>query len=45
MMNTDTATTNKMIFSANLKKYMQLNHKSRMDVSAALDVSYNTFTD
>ena len=36
---------NKYIFSKNLKKYMELNNKSRRDVCEAIGVSYYTFTD
>nr|DAG62900.1 MAG TPA: Repressor protein CI [Caudoviricetes sp.] len=36
---------NKNVFAKNLKKYMELNDKSRKDVSSALDVSYYTVTD
>ena len=36
---------NKNIFAANLQRYMDLNNKSRRDVSEALGVSYYTFTD
>ena len=36
---------NKNIFATNLKRYMQLNGKSRRDVCEALGFSYYTFTD
>lgn len=36
---------NKKTFSNNLKYYMNLHGKSRMDVSKDIGVSYNTFTD
>lgn len=36
---------NKNIFASNLKKYMNLNGKSRREVSDALGVSYYTFSD
>jgi repressor LexA len=36
---------NKNIFAANLKRYMEINGKSRRDVSEAIGVSYYTFTD
>ena len=36
---------NKNIFSKNLKMYMDMNQKSRKDVSEALGVSYYTLTD
>lgn len=36
---------NKNIFAANLKRYMEINKKSRKEVSDALGVSYYTFTD
>lgn len=36
---------NKNIFSSNLKKYMELNGKSRNDISNALGISYFTITD
>ena len=36
---------NKNIFARNLKRYMELNGKSRRDVSEAIGVSYYTFTD
>ena len=36
---------NKNIFASNLKRYMELNEKSRKEVSEALGVSYYTFTD
>lgn len=36
---------NKNIFAENLKKYMELNKKSRKEVSEALGVSYYTFSD
>lgn len=36
---------NKNIFSSNLKKYMELNNKSRNDISNALGISYYTITD
>jgi repressor LexA len=35
----------KTVFSANLKKYMALNHKSRKEVCEALGYSYFTFSD
>lgn len=36
---------NKNIFAANLKRYMEINGKTRRDVSEAIGVSYYTFTD
>ena len=36
---------NKNIFAKNLKKYMELNGKSRREVSETLGVSYYTFSD
>lgn len=36
---------NKNIFAENLKRYMEINKKSRRDVSEALGVSYYTLTD
>ncbi len=36
---------NKDIFAKNLKKYMELNNKSRRDVAEAIGVSYFTFSD
>ena len=36
---------NKNIFAENLKYYMEINGKSRKDVSEAIGVSYYTFTD
>lgn len=36
---------NKNIFAANLQMYMDINNKSRKEVSEALGVSYYTFTD
>jgi repressor LexA len=36
---------NKNIFASNLKRYMEMNGKSRRDVSEALGVSYYTLTD
>lgn len=36
---------NKNIFATNLQRYMNLNNKSRRDVSEALGVSYYTLTD
>lgn len=36
---------NKNIFALNLKRYMDLNGKSRKDVSEALGISYYTVTD
>ena len=36
---------NKNIFASNLKRYMEMNNKSRRDVSDAIGVSYYTFTD
>ena len=36
---------NKNIFASNLKKYMNLNGKSRRDVCEALGFSYYTFSD
>lgn len=36
---------NKKTFSNNLKYYMSLHGKSRIDVSKDIGVSYNTFTD
>lgn len=41
----NTKEENKSIFAKNLKKYMDLNDKSRRDVSEALGVSYFTFCD
>ncbi len=35
---------NKNIFSENLKKYMDLNNKTRIDVAEALGISYFTVT-
>lgn len=36
---------NKNIFASNLKRYMEINKKTRREVSEALGVSYYTFTD
>lgn len=36
---------NKNIFASNLKRYMDINRKSRREVSEALGVSYYTFSD
>ena len=36
---------NKNIFASNLKRYMNLNNKSRKDVCEALGFSYFTFSD
>ena len=36
---------NKNIFASNLKRYMEINGKTRKDVSEAIGVSYYTFTD
>ncbi|MBQ8393810.1 MAG: helix-turn-helix transcriptional regulator [Clostridia bacterium] len=36
---------NKNIFASNLKKYMELNGRSRNDISNALGISYFTITD
>lgn len=36
---------NKNIFASNLQRYMEINGKSRRDVSEAIGVSYYTFTD
>ena len=36
---------NKNIFAENLKRYMDINGKTRRDVSEAIGVSYYTFTD
>ena len=36
---------NKNIFASNLNRYMEINGKSRRDVSEALGVSYYTLTD
>ena len=36
---------NKNIFAANLQRYMDINKKSRREVSEAIGVSYYTFTD
>lgn len=36
---------NKNIFASNLKRYMELNNKTRREVSEAIGVSYYTFTD
>lgn len=36
---------NKSVFAANLKKYMELNNKSRHDVCNALGINYYTFSD
>ena len=36
---------NKNIFAANLQRYMEINGKTRRDVSEAIGVSYYTFTD
>lgn len=37
--------SNKAVFSANLKKFMELNGKSRRDICQALGYSYYTFSD
>lgn len=36
---------NKSVFAANLKKYMELNNKSRQEVCNALGFNYYTFSD
>lgn len=36
---------NKNIFASNLRRYMDINEKSRKEVSDAIGVSYYTFTD
>lgn len=36
---------NKNIFASNLQRYMDINGKSRKEVSEAIGVSYYTFTD
>lgn len=36
---------NKNIFASNLKRYMEINKKTRREVSEAIGVSYYTFTD
>jgi len=36
---------NKNIFASNLQRYMEINGKTRREVSEALGVSYYTFTD
>ncbi len=36
---------NKAIFSANLRRYMELNNKSRADICNDLGFKYTTFTD
>ena len=36
---------NKNIFASNLQRYMDINGKTRRDVSEAIGVSYYTFTD
>ena len=36
---------NKDVFAKNLKKYMQLNGKTRNEVCQALGLKYTTFTD
>lgn len=36
---------NKTIFASNLQKYMDLNRKTRRDLSEALGISYYTVTD
>lgn len=36
---------NKNIFASNLQRYMEINGKTRKDVSKAIGVSYYTFTD
>ena len=36
---------NRAIFSANLKRYMELSGKSRTDICNALGIKYTTFTD
>ena len=41
----DYKTDNKNIFASNLKKYMDLNKKTRRDVSHALGISYYTVSD
>ena len=42
---TNSATSNKMTFAQNLKKYMTLTNTSRNDLSEAIDVSYYTISD
>ncbi len=42
---TEAKSSNREIFSANLRLLMSKSGKSRKDVSEAIDVSYNTFTD
>lgn len=37
--------TNKTIFAANLKRYMDINKKTRREMCEALGVSYYTFSD
>lgn len=36
---------NKSVFAANLKKYMELNNKSRQEICKALGFNYYTFSD
>lgn len=36
---------NKNVFATNLRRYMDMNGKSRRDVCEAIDVNYSTFTD
>lgn len=36
---------NKEIFSKNLKKYMRINNKDRLDICNDLQIAYTTFTD
>ena len=36
---------NKSVFASNLQKYMDMNNKSRRDLSEALGISYYTVTD
>ena len=36
---------NKSIFASNLRRYMEMNKKTRREVSEAIGVSYYTFTD
>ena len=37
--------SNKSVFASNLQKYMDMNKKSRRDLSEALGISYYTVTD
>ena len=37
--------SNKSVFASNLQKYMDMNNKSRRDLSEALGISYYTVTD